>query len=346
MEDADSLKAWKALHEAARDFRDTKCWLWMWDTDLFAVEDPETGEIGYCCVIGRLGEVTGLAVYRGSEGLQSYLRMQSEELSGEDADPSLIPKCLLASFEDRELLQKQDLDVIKKLNLTFRGRGQWPLFRSYEPGYFPWYLTAEEVTYLTLMLRQAKEVSIRFRENGELLTPHARGLYFVRRAERRGGELQWKDTWMEPKPFERKESPAVPIDRLRLERIGATATIKEMSWETDFFYLPVPVREGKERPYYPYALVWVDHNTGFILRCHTTTPEECFKEYIGQFLDLIEDLKLIPSDILVRREPVVELFKPVAAELGIQLKCIESLRTIEDFRKNLREAMPKNKRES
>jgi len=47
----------------------------------------------------------------------------------------------MASFEDREFLQKQDFQLIKKVGLKFSGPNSWPLFRGYLPGYHPWYLT-------------------------------------------------------------------------------------------------------------------------------------------------------------------------------------------------------------
>ncbi len=104
----------------------------MWDSDIFGVQNPETGEIGYCCIMGMLGEHYALALYLGTEGLEGYLKTRSGEFSPDNV--LHIQKCLMVSFEDRKFLKKQDLTTIKELNLKFRGRNEWPLFRSYLPG--------------------------------------------------------------------------------------------------------------------------------------------------------------------------------------------------------------------
>ena len=36
------LKEWKDLYEAAIDFRKIECWEWMYDTDLFGIQNPDT----------------------------------------------------------------------------------------------------------------------------------------------------------------------------------------------------------------------------------------------------------------------------------------------------------------
>ena len=66
-----------------------------------------------------------------------------------------IQDCLMASFEDWEEIEPKDREVMKALGLKFRGRNAWPLFRSFLPGTFPWYLTAAEARYLTICLGQA-----------------------------------------------------------------------------------------------------------------------------------------------------------------------------------------------
>jgi len=162
-----SIPEWKDLYNAAIEFKQIECWNWMEDSDLFGVQNPEDGEIGYCCVLGALGEVFGLAVYLGAEGLNEYLKVQSGEIAPKDFD-AVHQRCLLASFEDRRLLQRPDLEVIKKLGLKFRGSKSWSLFRSYQPGYYPWYLNKKEAIFLTIALQQAKEVFIPCIAIGEL----------------------------------------------------------------------------------------------------------------------------------------------------------------------------------
>src|SRR6266849_6811778 len=98
-----SDEEWRALYEAAVAFRDVAPWQWMEDSDQFAVQDPESGQIGYCCVMGNLGEHFALAAYRGSEGLEGLWRMRMAA-PGELRDAALIlswQDCLMASFEDR-----------------------------------------------------------------------------------------------------------------------------------------------------------------------------------------------------------------------------------------------------
>src|SRR5579872_5233461 len=126
-----SPEEWRRLYEAAVVFRDAAPWEWMWDAEVFGVQSPESGEIGYCCVMGRLGEHFALAVYEGSAGLEGLWQMRLDPPSGDPAEMLALQKCLMASFEDRSLLQKPDLEIIKQLGLKFRGRSVWPLFRSY-----------------------------------------------------------------------------------------------------------------------------------------------------------------------------------------------------------------------
>lgn len=128
------MQEWMNLYQAAIEFQKIECWEWMEDSDLFGVQNPETGEIGYCCVLGANGEVFGLVVYLGTEGLQGYLKVQSGELSPDDFDTVHVQDCLMASFNDRNSLKKQDSQIIKSLQLNFRGPNAWPLFRRYEPG--------------------------------------------------------------------------------------------------------------------------------------------------------------------------------------------------------------------
>ena len=214
-----SLEELRTLFRAALEFKGIECWQWMYDSDIFGIENPENGEIGYCCVMGNLGEVFALAVYLGSEGLDGYLKASNGKIDPNDANALHFQNCLMASFENREYLSKKDLEIIKTLGLKFRGKNEWPLFRNYKPGYQPWYLKGSEIKYLTLVLEQAIDICQRFKGNQELFNPPKEGFYFVRRAEKKGESIHWHDKWLKPKPLKPKPKVRLDLDELSLRRI-------------------------------------------------------------------------------------------------------------------------------
>ena len=331
-----SIQEWKDLYEAAIQFKKMKCWDWMWDTDLFGVQNPITGEIGYCCVMGGAGEHYALAVYQGSEGLYGYLSLQS------GIKPSLqdilsLQKLLMASFEDRELLQKEDIQLTKKFDLKFSGPDSWPLFRSYLPGYHPWYLTDEEAKYLTLCLWQAIDVSLRFKDDPRKLAPHMGNHYLVRVPKKDKTGLSWRDVWMEPLPLQKGEIIVEPIDEVRLEKIKRRIPNRQGVWEVDYFYYPNPIQEKKDRPYYPYITLWVDQHSGFILSHHLDKPAECMSEFQRNFFKLAEKKKILPREILVKKEETLKLLEPIASELGINIRRVKKLEMLEEAQASMRQ---------
>ena len=52
------------LFELAFIYKKTKLWKMLWDSEIFAVSLPN-GEIGYCCVMGAIGEHGALALRTG-----------------------------------------------------------------------------------------------------------------------------------------------------------------------------------------------------------------------------------------------------------------------------------------
>lgn len=98
----------------------------MSDADVFGVQNPETGEMGYCCIMGALGQHLALGVYLGTESLAGYLKIRKGEVTEADPEMLYVNKCLMASFEDRDFLDEPDLGIIKKLhsrrNMDKKGR--------------------------------------------------------------------------------------------------------------------------------------------------------------------------------------------------------------------------------
>ncbi|MCR4406687.1 MAG: hypothetical protein NUW24_07175 [Anaerolineae bacterium] len=331
-----TMSDWQALYQAALEFKEIEAWTWMYDSDIFGVQDPVSGEIGYCCIMGALGEMFALAVYLGDEGLRSYIRMaaQPEPMGDfiETMEVALMQKCLMASFGARKELSDVDHQVIKSLGLKFRGKNAWPVFRSYRPACFPWYLTADEAKFLTLVLQQAREVSLRFRENHALLDPPQEDLWFVRVPEKTEQGLVWKDTWLTPTLLE-EEIPVEPVDELRLARFKKGARRVQAVWEVDLFLSPTAVQEEKgERPYYPYMILLVDHESGFVLGSDIVAPGVHLTEFTGRFLTLAERVKCLPVEIWTRKEEIYDLLEPVVSRLGIELYMVDELEALREAR--------------
>jgi len=331
-----TLKEWKALYQAAIQFKKLAPWNWMFDSDMFGVQNPETDEIGYCCIMGAAGEHFALAVYLGTEGLDGYLRLQSGDYSEDLFEALYFQKCLMVSFENRKLLEEQDLAVIKKLGLQFRGRKSWPLFRDYSPGYYPWFITSDQARYLTLVLQQAVDIAQRFEDDPERLTDPLGIRYLVRIPKKKKNGLEWTEEWLEPAPYKETGTEVFSIDAAQWEKIKQFSMAEE-NWEVDFFYFPQGIREGQERPYYPYIMLWVEHYSGFILHSSMVKVEQYESVFIEQCLKAFENAGYLPEEISVKKEEIFWLLEPVLSELGIRLRKTERLISMEKAQEGIYE---------
>jgi hypothetical protein len=332
-----SLDELRQLYDAAEGFRGVTPWNWMWDSDIFGVQNPEDGETGYCCVLGRNREVFGLNVYLGSEGLEGYLKVVSGKIRIKDPDALHIHRCLSLSFEDRERLSKYDISSIKQLGLKFRGENAWPKFASYQPGFLPWRLTRDEAVYLTICLQQAREVLLRFKESPDMLKPPKANQYFNRAVKKKEDIFEWYDAWLEPAPFHKIVIMRQAIDEKRLERLIQTAVRQNLTWEIDFFYAPAYIAEKGKRPYFPLVLLWVDKDSYFIFFVHVTTPKMYRVEFIEKCLLAFESAKILPKEIEVRKKELLSYLQPLSQQLGIDIKLVKRLKAVDEARKGMRE---------
>ena len=87
-------------------------------------------------------------------------------------------------------MDKRDKKIFESLGLRFRGKQSWPVLRSYEPGFVPWLLNANECNFLTQALEQAALVVQRVRDEPGLLKSWARTHRGSR--QRKPPNLRWR----------------------------------------------------------------------------------------------------------------------------------------------------------
>ena len=358
-DNAPSRKDWKDLYQKAVEFKKLKPWEWMWDRDVFAVGNPETGEVAYCAVMGRMGSFYGMAVYLGNEGLENYFDIQFDEISTDDPDSLYQQRLLMVSFEDREKIEDTDYNIIRKLGLRFRGKNGWPLFRSFRPHYMPWYLEKDEAKFLAQVMEQAIGVCKRLKQDSELLSPPDLGQIFIRIPEKTDIGLKWKDGWMDPWDdeehlFESEVGGSTPQEgdgvsgsipeevNLRpgevilsdshylniIKQLMKVKPGKEGIWEVDYYFYPEAVQEKlDERPNFPAVITWADHETGEMIEVGLGEPRLWKSFFLETFHNAVIKTQHLPRIIQYENEELIPLLK-FTPEIGVELDEVYELEVL------------------
>lgn len=329
-----ALSEWKGLYEAAVKFKETECWNWLSDIDIFGVENIDTHEIGYCCIMGNAGQVFGISIYLGDDGLKSYMDTLYSNLPLEDL--GYIQNCITIYFEDRESLNREDLKIIKDLGLKFRGRKQWPKFRNYKPNYFPANISKSEIKYMTYAIEQIIDVALRSRENKTLVNTEDENLILTRVSKVVNKEVVWEDKYKRLN-LEENINEYEKVNEIAIKRIKDNKPRKLGVWEVDFFNAPAMVKE-KGRPYYPLLFMVAEAESGLMLDMKMTSDFEGYlAEFRDEFIDVLSRNKQIPEVIVVQRKTAFQMLEPISEKLGVDLQVVEELYSIQEFRKGLEE---------
>ncbi|MFX3630336.1 MAG: plasmid pRiA4b ORF-3 family protein [Ectobacillus sp.] len=320
---------WSKLLRAAAAFHKMKCWEWIDSGDCFAIEEPMFGETLYCSVLGGIGEVYGLAVYEGAQGLDTLLRIHSGEVD-EFGQIALSQHAMLLSFEDRKDLEKEDYELIKRHGFSFRGKKQWPQMQKYDPGYFPATLSVKEAYQLLRALEMTLYIAEKALQDPAILHPQ------------KGWPLIRQDGSFGTVQPEKVQLPEIPlfVPKFVLEQMKKTHRHKARMIIFDVFYLPHPVQDHPlERPYYPSALCCLDGETGLAVHSEVLPPLY-FEEQLQQsFIAFIEHLGWIPKEIYVEQERVKRLIMPIARELNIAVRIARQIEPLWELKHGMAAAM-------
>ena len=130
-----------------------------------------------------------IAVYQGREGLDGFIKMQCAEDQVQPIEIMRVPQLQL-SFEERSFLEPEDLFLIRELDLKPRSHA-WPMFRSYRPGFAPWLMENDEISFLKVMLEQALVV-LDNQQKERLLTSLAGNKILARVGKKTKNDVIWE----------------------------------------------------------------------------------------------------------------------------------------------------------
>lgn len=318
-------------------------WRWMEETDVFGVEDPDTSEIGFVSVMGNVGEYEAVGVYQGAEGIYDFMDLHS----GPSASPDRLMEIrqIQLSFSEAKFLEKRDRELLKGAGLKFTGAR--PQFRSYRPGFLPWFITLKEARLLIHVLSQTLEVTKRFVEQPAIFPNDGDGeteAFLVRVSRKQDseplrpsptsgpiGEVAWED---QIKRIRRPNLPPIDtsIDAGLLRNLKGLHR-SSMQLEVDLFIGPAAIGSPRERPLALYMLMLADRQSGLIVGFEALTAEDSLNSMNASVPEKVAKLlwkgKVLPKQIIVRSVLLLGLLEPLEKELKIQLRRANELPAID-----------------
>jgi len=319
------LELWRELYQASARFQAAAPWQWMVDSQVLGINN-EHG-VRLLCVLGNLGEVFGLASYRGTAGANSLLRLLGGETEPESDEAGFGQDSLLVDFVPRKSLRKEDLAILGQIGFEpppVKPK-RFPEFYSHRPGYVPWFVDEAEARCLLDDLHKA----LRFAE----LLRAAPDLY----ASRRDFEFPFFPASVtEPLTLEQFDwhivVPAVqpgdpPVDPGAFDLpalLGLPQPAGEV-WELTAFFSPMPIAEPP-RPYWPKLGISVEANGGMILGFNLSGPAHTMAQAAARGLvNAIQASGKRPATIKVNFADFARALEPLARELKAGLVKTASL---------------------
>lgn len=335
---------WLPLYELADQIKELAPWQWMEEMDIFGVQDPETGDIGFVSVMGMAGEHLCIGVYLGGKAIHQFWELQD---MADSTDPWEIGSRLLtipqmqASFENRDMVEKEDVGIMRKLNLNYSGRNAYPVFRSMFPGCPPVLLDMDQIPFLTHILEQTLDVAPRFKEDEHLLYPEdvdGEDMFLLRVPSDQDGEIVWTDEivpWPEPTGLEILfEAKTASVEALKdVPRVGNSV-------EIDLFMLMSPIYEKRKlRPFFPFALLIVDTDSGMVLSHDMLDPlptiEDMYARIPQKVIDLLLKNNMLPYEIHTQTPLVTAALAPIFSQLEVVVEERPSLPMLNEAKAGL-----------
>ncbi|WP_188454193.1 plasmid pRiA4b ORF-3 family protein [Virgibacillus oceani] len=331
---------WGDVLQKAKEFQKLKPWEYMDDSSIFAVIDPMTEQRLFCSILGGAGENYGMAVYIVKEGYATLKDIISGKIP-DNFEILLKQRSLLVSFEDREDLEKDDYELIKSYSIPFRGRKAWPEFRSFMPGFLPWFVeNPDEVRLLKIALEQAMDVcneianGLRIPDMYEGYEIYAKVPYKVH------DEILFENEVLSLEDYgvEQMQVP-LSLSEFDLKRIGRIKDVIPSTVEFSLQYVEMPVQNNpNDRPAFPLLSVGADHNQGIIFYQNMLTGESEPGAKQTELLNLLTAIEGIPELILMDGKTAATV-RPLIDYLDLNVEVKEHLPVVIEMLAGLRDWM-------
>lgn len=328
------------LYELAFQYKRTKLWKTVWDTELFAVRLPD-GQIGYISIMGEALSYCALGLYIGEDGFNSFLTVLETAPfllpQIEDQEKLMQMEFLQCTFESKDELSDEEREAAKRYarahGIRISGANAYPKFMSYRPYHAPWSLQTEaEEENLCAALAAAMEIARLLEKQTaeelglEELTGQTKEILLLEPKD--GGYELGKTVLPERRP---KKYP-VPENCNDVFIANLKKIKRKGCWECELFHYPEAVWEKSEEiPSYPAVLMAIESSTEYVLPLDPVLHyEEKPEVLLNEFMESLIQYKTCPAEIKVRNERTLALVEEFCRRLKIKVSIVEELPVLDD----------------
>lgn len=280
--------------------------------------------------MGGAGMEFGLVAFIGEEGYTYLNRLMTGNIN--DEKEYFKQNSLTLNLVDRGELEDEDYQLLKEHGRSYRGKNQWPMFRSFKPGYYPWFLDGEEVQLLSFILDEVIFAS-QYTKNMDQDNLAGRS-YMLYTFDKEEYDAASNDVT-------KKDEIPLYVNELELQHLKHSLKRYNTPLEFDCEYINFPTQdEPDERPYLPTVILSVERKNQLIVYYNMIGKDGDITETVQkELVELVKRIKAIPREIWVKEE-MARLLNPIAKKLNIQLLPVQQLPLLNAALKEMEQMMP------
>ena len=328
--DIKEKELWFKLYDIAKKIQDLEPWKVLVDTNILTYLSDEFQEVFYCSVMGHYGLYKAVAVYKGDQicGFDDFARNDYPERMLLN-----YQECMICNFVEREKVLPGNKQIIKELDLKFRGT--WITFENYEKGYEPSPLNIEQVKIMTKVLENFYIMFKSYIEN-QIEVNFDMGETLARNYDKKNKvHIDYISRLVIPP----KEYGVIGIDGVFEESMKKLPQ-NDMELELEFLsYIPYRIKANKEkdgRYYYPRMRFLVDRKSHYVI-ANDLIDKRIYKseyEYVVETLEKLISFIIKygkPKVIYVRDKETKFYLKDFEKKSKIKIKVSPRLREIDEL---------------